>query len=83
MTLFRSNYKPSASMKAAWSLVGFSQGTMMALHIGLRRALAPAAIVGFPGALALSDKLNETKVRPPILPHSWRFRPDDFRQCHH
>ena len=27
-------------------LVGFSQGTMMALHAGLRRAVAPAAIVG-------------------------------------
>ena len=28
------------------ALVGFSQGTMMALHVGLRRAAAPAAIVG-------------------------------------
>src|SRR5205085_2003310 len=31
---------------AALALVGFSQGTMMALHVGLRRAIAPAAIVG-------------------------------------
>jgi phospholipase/carboxylesterase len=33
------------------ALVGFSQGTMLALHVGLRRA-RPAAIVGFSGMLA-------------------------------
>lgn len=37
------------------ALVGFSQGTMMALHVGLRRKKQPACIVGFSGAL-LSDK---------------------------
>ncbi len=31
----------------ALALVGFSQGTMMALHVGLRRRRAPAAIVGY------------------------------------
>ena len=31
------------------ALVGFSQGTMMALHVGLRRRRPPAAIVGFSG----------------------------------
>src|SRR4029453_5277357 len=31
----------------ALALVGFSQGTMMSLHVGLRRATTPAAIVGF------------------------------------
>ena len=31
---------------SALALVGFSQGTMMSLHVGLRRATAPAAIVG-------------------------------------
>src|SRR5881398_1587178 len=30
---------------SALALVGFSQGTMMALHVGLRRVCAPAAIV--------------------------------------
>ena len=35
----------------ALALVGFSQGTMMALHVGLRRAVAPAAIVGYSGML--------------------------------
>lgn len=33
------------------ALVGFSQGTMLSLHVGLRRA-RPAAIVGFSGLLA-------------------------------
>ena len=28
---------------SAFALVGFSQGTMMALHVGLRRPVAPAA----------------------------------------
>src|SRR3954462_6931100 len=32
-------------------LVGFSQGTMMALRVCLRRAQSPAAIVGFSGLL--------------------------------
>src|ERR1700726_5126871 len=38
---------------SALALVGFSQGTMMALHVGLRRAVAPAAIVGYSGMLVL------------------------------
>jgi phospholipase/carboxylesterase len=33
------------------ALVGFSQGTMLSLHLGLRRAIKPAAIVGFSGLL--------------------------------
>ena len=50
------------------ALVGFSQGTMMALHVGLRRKLAPAAIVGYSGALAGGEKLlNEIQSRPPVL----------------
>jgi phospholipase/carboxylesterase len=48
-------------------LVGFSQGTMMALHVGLRRPSAPAAIVGFSGLLAGPEHLAETTARPPIL----------------
>ena len=55
------------------ALVGFSQGTMMALHVGLRRATAPAAIVGYSGLLAVPPDVNpetfaaEVKSRPPIL----------------
>src|SRR5579862_8704570 len=38
---------------SALALVGFSQGTMMSLHVGLRRTVAPAAIVGYSGLLVL------------------------------
>jgi phospholipase/carboxylesterase len=48
-------------------LVGFSQGTMMALHVGLRRAAGPAAIVAFSGLLAGPEHLSEITARPPIL----------------
>ncbi len=48
-------------------LVGFSQGTMMALHVGLRRAAAPAAVVGYSGLLAGPEHLGEITVRPPVL----------------
>ena len=33
------------------ALVGFSQGTMMALHAGLRRPTAPRALLGYSGML--------------------------------
>src|SRR5690242_16548604 len=58
---------------SALALVGFSQGTMMALHVGLRRAAAPFAIVGYSGLLveppqAQPEKLAaEIKSRPPVL----------------
>ena len=49
-------------------LVGFSQGTMLALHVGLRRARAPAAILGFSGALVGADRLaSEIRGRPPVF----------------
>lgn len=50
------------------ALVGFSQGTMMALHVGLRRANPLAVIIGFSGALAGPEHLaGEIKSRPPVL----------------
>jgi len=50
------------------ALVGFSQGTMMSLYVGLRRAVAPAAILGFSGALVGADILaQEIRARPPVL----------------
>ncbi|MBI3433649.1 MAG: dienelactone hydrolase family protein [Proteobacteria bacterium] len=58
---------------AALALVGFSQGTMMALHVGLRRAGAPAAIVGYSGMLVLPEQAApeaiaaEIRSRPPVL----------------
>ncbi len=52
----------------ALGLVGFSQGTMMALHVGLRRKVAPAAIVGYSGKLAGPEHLaKEITVKPPVL----------------
>ncbi len=50
------------------ALVGFSQGTMMALHVGLRRAAAPAALIGYSGVLAGPQHLlDEISARPPVL----------------
>ena len=50
------------------ALVGFSQGTMMALHVGLRRKIAPAAIVGFSGRIAGADLIaGELTCKPPVL----------------
>jgi phospholipase/carboxylesterase len=58
---------------SALALVGFSQGTMLALHVGLRRAVPPAAIVGYSGIFVLPDKVKadaiagEIKSKPPVL----------------
>jgi phospholipase/carboxylesterase len=66
--LKRRNLAPSAL-----ALVGFSQGTMMALHHGLRRAVPPFAIVGYSGLLVVPPEGNpdtfaaEIKSRPPVL----------------
>jgi phospholipase/carboxylesterase len=49
------------------ALVGFSQGTMLALHVGLRRAASPAAIVGYSGLLAGPERVAEVRARPPVL----------------
>ncbi|MBK1661718.1 alpha/beta hydrolase [Paracraurococcus ruber] len=52
----------------ALALAGFSQGCMMALFTGLRRATAPAAILGYSGALLGADRLAaEIAARPPVL----------------
>jgi phospholipase/carboxylesterase len=47
------------------ALAGFSQGAMLALHLGLRRAVPPAAIVGFSGLLA--GPPPATTSPPPVL----------------
>ncbi|HEX3857970.1 MAG TPA: prolyl oligopeptidase family serine peptidase [Pseudolabrys sp.] len=57
----------------ALALVGFSQGTMMSLHAGLRRTTAPAAIVGYSGMLVVPDDVEpeefatEIRSKPPVL----------------
>ncbi len=50
------------------ALVGFSQGTMMALQVGPRRPRPLAGIVGYSGMLADESALsNPSTTRPPVL----------------
>ena len=50
------------------AVIGFSQGTMMALNVGLRRKAAPAAIIGYSGMLVGAPKLADMPtVKPPVL----------------
>ena len=49
-------------------LFGFSQGTMMALHVAPRREDALAGVVAFSGRLLSPELLaDETQSRPPVL----------------
>ncbi|MEM8731583.1 MAG: alpha/beta fold hydrolase [Pseudomonadota bacterium] len=49
-------------------LFGFSQGTMMSLHVAPRREDEVAGVVAFSGRLLSPESLaEETLVRPPIL----------------
>jgi len=50
------------------ALVGFSQGTMMSLAVGLSRPVKPAAIVGYSGLLARGTPLEPLGAdAPPIV----------------
>jgi phospholipase/carboxylesterase len=51
----------------AVALVGFSQGTMMALAVGLGHKPPPAAIVGYSGALATLEALPAPGAAPAVL----------------
>lgn len=54
--------------EADLAIVGFSQGTMMALQVGLRRAAPPAAIVGYSGMLTgTADLRHGAGPWPPVL----------------
>lgn len=49
-------------------LIGFSQGTMMSLHVAPRRDQPLAGVVGFSGRLLEPETLAaEVKSRPPVL----------------
>ena len=53
--------------EAELAIVGFSQGTMMALHVGLRRERQVAGILGFSGMLTGAAQLAHQKItRPPV-----------------
>ena len=50
------------------ALLGFSQGTMLSLHVGFRRKNAPAGILGYSGRLESPEVLSdEIMVRPPVM----------------
>lgn len=50
------------------ALVGFSQGTMMSLFVGLRRKKPCAAILGYSGMLVGPETLeSEIAARPPVM----------------
>lgn len=54
--------------EADLAIVGFSQGTMMALHVGLRRKGRVAGIVGYSGMLTGAAELAHLAVaKPPVL----------------
>lgn len=49
------------------ALLGFSQGTMMSLHVGPRREKQIAGVLGYSGALTGADALAaEIKTKPPV-----------------
>src|ERR1700726_4816555 len=49
------------------ALVGFSQGTMMSLYVGLRRAKPLAGILGYSGRLLAPELFaSEVRSRPPV-----------------
>ncbi len=53
---------------SALALVGFSQGTMMALHVAPRRNAPIACVVGFSGRLLAPERLaSEAVSRMPVL----------------
>jgi phospholipase/carboxylesterase len=52
----------------AYALMGFSQGAMTVLFTGLRRPVAPRAILAFSGALIAPETLaGEIRNRAPVL----------------
>jgi phospholipase/carboxylesterase len=54
--------------EADLAIVGFSQGTMMALHVSLRRQRAVAAVIGYSGMLTATLGLNHEELpKPPVL----------------
>lgn len=54
--------------EADLAIVGFSQGTMMALHVGLRRPRAVAAVVVYSGILTGAGRLRgELVTKLPVL----------------
>ena len=55
-------------MTERWRSSDFSQGTMMALHTGLRRKRAPRAILGYSGVYVLGPAADEVQMVYEKLP---------------
>ena len=51
----------------ALALVGFSQGAMLALGVGLKRSPSPSAIVGYSGPLATVEALPQRPGSAPAI----------------
>ena len=66
-TFLDAELKRLALPPRALALVGFSQGTMLALAVGLKRHPAPAAIVGYSGALASAEALPANPASAPAV----------------
>jgi len=50
------------------ALLGFSQGTMMSLHVGVRRERQIAGILGYSGSMSGADHLpGDIKSHPPVM----------------
>ncbi len=51
----------------SYALMGFSQGAMMVLYAGLRRATPPCAILAYSGALVAPEQLAARRNSAPVL----------------
>lgn len=49
------------------ALIGFSQGTMMSLHVSLRRKNTMAAVLGYSGRLIGADLLKDALISKPSI----------------
>jgi len=52
---------------SALSLLGFSQGAMMAMHVAPRRDAPMAGVVAISGRLLEPERIADTVTRPPVL----------------
>ena len=48
-------------------LIGFSQGSSLAINVGIRRAVPPAVVVAYEGARLDMANLPQGKTKPPLL----------------
>ncbi|MEP3301590.1 MAG: dienelactone hydrolase family protein, partial [Roseibium sp.] len=49
------------------AIIGFSQGAMLTLQVGLRRPHPPAALIAYSGLLPGADRLADLQSQTPVL----------------